>query len=183
MATVLGYHGCHKNFSDGVRSGRISLAQWKPSQNTYDWLGDGIYFWEASRTRAEQWAGEQLGDQADVLEVEIDLGQCLNLLESTYHDAIRATYQNLRTVYRSQGWTLPKNQQKRHDLDCLVMNKFVKFMERFVGQQGIVFQTVRGVFEEGRPLFPGSALRTQSHIQIAVRDVQCLHIRDQRGGK
>ena len=77
---------------------------------------------------------------------------------------------------------MPKNYKKRHDLDCLVMNKFVKFMERFVGREGILFQTVRGVFEEGRPLFPGSAIRTQSHIQIAVRDVRCLRIRDERGG-
>lgn len=140
----------------------------------YDWLGEGIYFWEASRTRAQQWAARQFGEQADVLEVELDLGQCLDLLESTFHDAIRATYQNLRTVYRSQGWTLPKNQRKRHDLDCLVMNKFVHFMERFADQPGVRFQTVRGAFEEGRPLFPGSAIRSESHIQIAVRDVQCI---------
>ena len=183
MPTVLGYHGCQRDFADAVRSGRITLAQWKPSQNVYDWLGEGIYFWEGSRTRADQWAVEQSGDQADVLEVEIDLGQCLNLLESTYHEAIRATYRNLRRVYRSQGWLLPKNQKKRHDLDCLVINKFVKFMERFEGQQGILFQTVRGVFEEGRPLFPGSALRSQSHIQIAVRDVQCMRVHKERGGK
>jgi hypothetical protein len=169
-------------FADGVRSGRISLGQWKPSQNVYDWLGEGIYFWEGSRTRAEQWAVEQFGGQADVLAVEIDLGQCLNLLESTYHDALRATYRNLRTVYRSLGWILPKNRKKRHDLDCLVINKFVKFMEEFAGQHGIPFQTVRGVFEEGAPLFPGSALGRQSHIQVAVRDVQCLRFHDERGG-
>jgi hypothetical protein len=33
--------------------------------------------------------------------VEIALGQCLDLLDSTYHAAIRATYRNLRTVYKS----------------------------------------------------------------------------------
>lgn len=94
---VLGYHGCQTVFANGVRAGRVSLAQWTPSQNSYDWLGEGIYFWEASQTRAEQWAVEQFGDQADVLEVEIELGQCLNLLENTYHDDLRATYQ-----YRSR---------------------------------------------------------------------------------
>jgi hypothetical protein len=182
VATGWGYHGCQKVFADEVRSGRITLAQWQPSQNVYDWLGEGIYFWESSRSRAEQWAVEQFGGQADVLEVEIELGRCLNLLESTYHTGLRATYQNLRAVYRSLGWTLPKNQKKRHDLDCLVINKFVKFMERFVGEQGISFQTVRGVFEEGRPLFAGSAIRAQSHVQIAVRDIQCLRIHGERGG-
>src|SRR5438132_1087904 len=144
VPSVVGYHGCQKVFADGVRSGGIPLGRWKPSQNVYDWLGEGIYFWEGSRTRAEQWALIQFGDQADVLEAEIELGQCLNLLESTYHDALRATYRNLRAVYRSLGWTLPKNQRKRHDLDCLVINKFVQFMEQLAGQQGIGFQTVRG---------------------------------------
>jgi hypothetical protein len=175
---VLGYHGCHKPFAEGVRSGRIILAQWKPSQNVYDWLGEGIYFWEGSRTRAEEWSVEQFGNEADVLEVEIDLGRCLNLLESTYHDALRATYRNLRKAYRSFGWTLPKNQKKRHDLDCLVINKLVKVMERLEGRHGLLFQTIRGVFEEGRRVYPGSAIRSQSHIQIAVRDVQCMRIHD-----
>jgi hypothetical protein len=177
VATVVGYHGCEQVFADGVRSGRIPLDHWKPSQNVYDWLGEGIYFWEGSRSRAKEWAELQFGDVADVLEVEIDLGHCLDLLESTYHEAIRATYRNLRTVYHSQGWALPKNLKKRHDLDCLVINKFVRFMEQFADQQGIRFQTVRGVFEEGRPLFPGSAIRSESHIQIAVRDLRCLRVR------
>jgi hypothetical protein len=77
---------------------------------------------------------------------------------------------------------LPKNKGKKHDLDCLVINKFVAFMERFQGQQGIVFQTVRGVFEEGRRIFPGSVLRSQSHI-LAVRDFSCLRIPGASGGK
>jgi hypothetical protein len=176
VAMVLGYHGCRKGFAEGVRSGRITLDFWKPSQNVYDWLGEGIYFWEGSPTRAMQWASLQFGDDADVLKVEIDLGNCLDLVESTYHSAIRATYRNLRTVYRSLGWTLPKNRKRRHDLDCLVINQSVLFMERLAGQQGILFQSVRGVFEEGRPLFPGSAIRSESHIQIAVRDIQCLRV-------
>ena len=180
MATVVGYHGCQRDFADGVRSGRIPLDHWKPSRNIYDWLGEGIYFWEGSRSRAEEWAKLQFGVAADVLEVEIDLEHCLDLLENTYHNAIRATYRNLRTVYRSQVWTLPKNRRKRHDLDSLVINKFVLFMELFSDRRGIRFQSVRGAFEEGRPLFPGSAIRSESHIQIAVRDIRSLRVREVR---
>ncbi len=180
---VVGYHGCLRVFADGVRSGKMPLDRWKPSQNVFDWLGEGIYFWEISRTRAEQWAALRFGKQADVLEAKIELGRCLDLLESTYHDALRTTYRNLRSAYRKLGWTLPKNQDKRHDLDCLVINQFVKLAERFANRHGGAFQTVRGVFEEGRPLFPGSAIRSESHIQIAVRDVRCIRIRDQRRKK
>jgi hypothetical protein len=179
VAMVLGYHGCEAAFARDVRSGRIALMEWKPSRNPYDWLGEGIYFWEASRTRAEQWAAENFGEHGDVLEVEIDLGQCLDLLESTYHGALREVHKNLRTAYGAQGLSLPKNRKKLHDLDCLVINRFVELAE----QQGIHFQTVRGVFEDGRPLFPGSVMRTQSHIQIAVRDNQRMRIRDATGGE
>jgi hypothetical protein len=179
VATVLGYHGCQNDFADGVRAGRITLDQWKPSQNQYDWLGEGIYFWEASRSRAEQWARERFADGADVLAVEIELGQCLDLLETRYHEDLRATYQRLRRAYRKLGLSLPKNHAKLHDLDNLVIDRFVQAM----AEKGIRFQTVRGVFEEGPRLFPGSVIRAQSHIQIAVRDIDCLRLRHEKGGE
>jgi hypothetical protein len=34
---------------------------------------------------------------------------------------------------------------------------------------GLQFDTVRGVYQEGEPAFPGSGIRRRSHIQIAVR--------------
>ena len=180
MATVVGYHGCRRAFADGVRSGRITLADWKPSRNMYDWLGEGVYFWEGSRSRAEEWAAQHFGADGDVLEAEIDLGRCLNLLESTYHNALRATYRNLRDAYRRLGWMLPTNRKGLHALDCLVINKLAKRMDGLRREHGIRFQSVRGVFEEGRPLFPGSAIRTASHIQIAVRDSRCIRVREER---
>ncbi len=170
MKRVVGYHGCEAVFADGVRSGRISLSDWNHSDNPFDWLGKGIYFWETSRTRAEQWAADKFGGRADVLQVEIDLGKCLNLLESTYHGALWEMHRSLRVVYRERHMPWPTNHKKRHYLDCLVINAFARLEEK----QRSPFQTVRGVFEEGRPVFPGSAIRTQSHIQIAVRDVQCI---------
>jgi hypothetical protein len=35
-------------------------------------------------------------------------------------------------------------------------------------------QTVRGAFEEGDEPFPGAALKKETHIQVAVRDRQCI---------
>jgi len=35
-------------------------------------------------------------------------------------------------------------------------------------------QTVRGAFEEGDEAFPGSALKKETHIQLAVRDRQSI---------
>ncbi len=36
------------------------------------------------------------------------------------------------------------------------------------------YQTIRCPFEEGESAFPGSLLKTQTHIQIAVRDLSCI---------
>ena len=36
-------------------------------------------------------------------------------------------------------------------------------------RRGKVFDTVRGVFQEGVATFEGSGIRLESHIQIAVR--------------
>ena len=51
---VLGFHGCRKKeVFEKVLSGEEPL---NPSTNSYDWLGDRIYFWEHNLQRAEEWA-------------------------------------------------------------------------------------------------------------------------------
>ncbi len=51
-------------------------------------------------------------------------------------------------------------------MDRLVINMAADAL----AQSGQPVRSVRGVFQEGRPAFPGSALYDQAHIQIAVRD-------------
>ena len=50
---VVGYHGCDDAVARKVISLKESLL---PSQNPWDWLGHGFYFWEDSPARAVQWA-------------------------------------------------------------------------------------------------------------------------------
>jgi len=38
---VVGYHGCRRSFADSVLLGKKSIAEWSPSQNSFDRLGDG----------------------------------------------------------------------------------------------------------------------------------------------
>lgn len=42
---VLGFHGCDASVGEAVLSGKKWL---EPSENRYDWLGSGIYFWEGN---------------------------------------------------------------------------------------------------------------------------------------
>lgn len=50
---VIGFHGCDKTVVDAVVAGKTDLLS---STNDYDWLGNGIYFWENNEERAWQWA-------------------------------------------------------------------------------------------------------------------------------
>lgn len=50
--TVIAYHGCDIRVADMVLGGH----PFKPSENSYDWLGTGVYFWEYGASRALQFA-------------------------------------------------------------------------------------------------------------------------------
>jgi hypothetical protein len=43
-----------------------------------------------------------------------------------------------------------------------------------LAEEGLRYDTVRCAFVEGRPAFPGSGIRSESHIQIAVRNPACV---------
>lgn len=58
-AFVLGYHGCDKATADKVLGGHDEHL--KASQEDFDWLGTGAYFWEADPRRALEWARDRKG--------------------------------------------------------------------------------------------------------------------------
>jgi hypothetical protein len=161
-------------------------ARLKPSTNRYDWLGQGIYFWEHGPQRAREWAVEQarlsgakLREPA-VLGAKIDLGECLDLLDIVNTRSLRKWYFELRLGAREIGAPMPENRDARGSRRG---DKVLRFRDRAVldyaakrvaEETGIVYDTVRGVFVEGPPAFPGSKIALKSHIQIAVRDPACI---------
>jgi hypothetical protein len=54
---ILGYHGCDQQVGEDL----LLNKPFEPSQNDYDWLGSGIYFWEANPSRGLAWAKELEG--------------------------------------------------------------------------------------------------------------------------
>ena len=160
---VLGYHGCASEFADAILRGELSISQWQSSANPYDWLGQGIYFWEYAPERARAWGA------GGVIGAVVQLGRCLDLTDIRYTDLLSPAYQAAKKAFRQHTRKLPKNREKRRELDCLVINSLI------LGQpEGEQFQTVRGPFLEGRPAFPGSQILRESHVQIAVRDRACI---------
>ena len=41
-------------------------------------------------------------------------------------------------------------------------------------EAGHTVRSVRAIFEEGEPIFEASKIRSQSHVQIAVRDLTAI---------
>ena len=99
---VLGYHGCKPDFAEGLLRGEIAIDGWIPSENPYDWLGHGVYFWEHAPERARDWgAGGTVG-------VVIQLGLCLDLTDTGYTRLLRISTPSPRSQ-KSGGLKLPTN--------------------------------------------------------------------------
>ena len=37
-----------------------------------------------------------------------------------------------------------------------------------------IFDTVRGIFTEGGPIFKGAGIREKNHIQVCIRNLNCI---------
>jgi hypothetical protein len=159
-AFVLGYHGCDKAVAEKVLSSREHLA---PSDNDYDWLGSGIYFWENNARRALDWARfaqenpkitrAKIGIPF-VIGAIIDLGACLDLLEAESIAVVADGYEGFRETCEAAGLTMPENKMLGGDLrirrlDCAVINYVNVARER---QGEPPFDSVRAPFIEGPPL-------------------------------
>ncbi len=181
---VLGYHGCDKDTADQIINRRASLA---PSDNKFDWLGPGIYFWEANPFRALDWARERCREKGAgepfVIGAVIDLRECLDLLNRQDQDLVGTAYSSLVEFYEVMGKKLPKNKnsmsggdrdRRARALDCDVIRHLHSMVENGRSEGPSFFDTVRGMFTEGDELYPGAAFYRQSHVQIAVRNPDCI---------
>ena len=166
---VLGYHGCDDKVAESLLAG----SPFELSINIYDWLGSGAYFWEADPIRGLQWAEVQKArgnlEKPAVIGAIINLGLCLDLTQQKSLDVIRKAYEGLKQLTEEEGEPLPVNENEyKRQLDNGVFNYLYETMPE------PKFQTVRGPFFEGKPLYPNGAIASQTHIQISVRDLSCI---------
>ena len=171
---VVGYHGCDVRVARKVIALKDSLH---PSQNPWDWLGLGLYFWEDSHARAKRWAeaeskrrGSKIKHPA-VLGAVIDLGNCLNLADAEALKQVRAAHDTYEKMCDSAHIEKPANQGqdlRARFLDCVVMETLHQLRK---AEDKPPFDTVRGFFIEGRELYAGAGFRELDHIQICVRSL------------
>ncbi len=176
-AFVLGYHGCDEAVAERVLKGE----SFKPSTNNYDWLGPGIYFWEANPKRGLEFATELAGlrrGRAKVIKpcvvgAVVDLGLCLDLTTSAGIRQVRDAHARLIEITRTAQLELPKNHTDglRRNLDCAVVT-LLHEIRKANGDSPI--DTVKGIFIEGPPLYPTSGFYDRTHVQICVCNPDCI---------
>lgn len=189
---VIGFHGCDRETRDKLLA---HPDQIKKSEKPYDWLGHGMYFWEYNETRALEWAEDYVKrkkiKEAAVIGAVIDLNNCCDLLDSKHIEVVKAYYTLMKLSNDTLGKPMPKNtdikgdihkDKLKRELDCAViefMNERIYTLnQKFTKANGHtavkLIDSVRGAFMEGGEAFPGSGIQLKSHIQICLRNPNCI---------
>jgi hypothetical protein len=156
----------------------------KKSNNVYDWLGNGFYFWENNLSRALIFAEEKREREPHKIKEPaatgafIDLGYCFDLLDASCLFSLREYYSLLKNLYEQQGIPMPVNSPAGESfdlllrkLDCSVIETAHAFKRK---NNSPAYDSVRGVFWEGKELYPNAGFKEKNHIQICVRNPNCI---------
>ena len=170
---ILGFHGRGKDTYEKVLYEHQHL---KKSENEYDWLGNGIYFWENNYQRARDWARNRYGEDGMVVGAVLDLGYCLNLTDYESTGILQMGYELLKE--KCQDNDLPQNKMGRsktdlllRNLDCAVIQTVQSIYEKRGAEQ---YDSVMGVFTEGKPVYPGAGIVEKTHTQICIMNPNCI---------
>jgi hypothetical protein len=159
---IIGYHGTNR-----VALPQLLVGDIEPSDRPFEWLGKGFYLWQDSPWRAREWAIERYGDSAAVVAARVALDDCLDLLDPRWQKTLADADAEFVSECLAEGRPLPVNRPSGYRArDCATINWFC---DRGA-ERGQILRSVRAIFEEGDPIFEASAIRTRSHIQVAVRD-------------
>jgi hypothetical protein len=189
---ILGFHGCDKSVCDELLQ---NPNKYKTSNEDYDWLGNGIYFWENNYARALEWAKDKKnrgGIKAPaVIGAVLQLGNCCDLTDKSSIDVVKSYYKNLKEDFDDLGLDLPVNKDLRTDkhkdkllreLDCTVLeymhSQILDAYQKDIKTKGyseyVIYDSTRGVFTEGGPAYNGAGIFDKSHIQICIRNSNCI---------
>ncbi|MBP8849712.1 MAG: hypothetical protein KBG80_04065 [Breznakibacter sp.] len=189
---MIGFHGCDESTRNELVNNPFVV---KKSQELFDWLGNGFYVWENNNKRAYQWAVDKHSrgkiEKPSVVGVVYQLDNCLDFTDSQYIDILSTYYDLMKDDLTAIGKALPKNKDLERDiyhdlifreLGCAVIEymhqKIDEKIESDIIKKGfselIRFDTVRGIFTEGGPAFEGAGIQKKNHIQICIRNLNCI---------
>lgn len=180
-AIVYGFHGIDESAAFKILN---QQDDFRHSNNNYDWLGSGIYFWENNFDRAKKYAEQDSNRRHSsikrpfVLGAVIELGNCLDLLDQKFNDFLKVAYAQLKADLEAEQKSIPINKGfgssdfdfKARELDCAV----IRYACALAEEAGQPFDSVRAAFIEGEPLYEGARFFSENHIQLAIINPDCI---------
>jgi hypothetical protein len=119
--------------------------------------------------------------EAYVIGAVIDLRHCLDLIVTEDRELLLLAYSSFINSQNEADLPIPENKNpsglEGHDkvlrfLDCAVIRHLHNMIEQKSKDEQ--YDTVRGMFTEGGELYTGSGFQNRSHVQIAVRNSECI---------
>lgn len=181
---VVAYHGCDRATADALVSG--ALKELSPSNNPYDWLGPGVYFFQDDWRRALMFAQASADNPGRnftarpitapyVVGALLKLSSVVDVSTQDGIEAFRVSYEALKI----SGVPLKKNKKSKEDdpdviLRGLDRQVFINLHQMLQDQDLSPVDAVRGAFPQGQPVAPTSAIFSNSHVQIALRNPACV---------
>lgn len=183
---IIGFHGCDLDTYKKVLYKHESI---KKSNNSYDWLGNGVYFWENSLDRAKDWAESNCyrynkkyphkkQKEPAVIGAVISLGHCLDLTDYGSAAILKLGYEILKFDFANSRQTLPVNKNVKgnddlllRELDCAVIERIHQYNNECNKRP---YDSVRGIFVEGEPVYQNSGIMSKTHTQLCIRNPNCI---------
>lgn len=181
---VVAYHGCDVTVRDDLVTGK--LAHLIHSNNPYDWLGPGSYFFENDLERAYLFAkasadAPQQLYTAKPIATPAVVGAVLNVsnwLDMTHQQGIqlfKEADEALVSGLERSNAEVPMNAPAYEgDVDILHRSRDRAVFIFIHHAQPEAFDAVRGAFAQGDYVSDNSGFRLRTHVQIALRNDQCV---------
>lgn len=185
--TCIGYHGCEKSLAREIIMGQKPM---QPSKNKYDWLGEGVYFWENDPVRALEFARDT--NDPFVVGAVLDLGYCLDLTCREGLNSLKMAWTKLVLPSITEGTTITdatainesdlpiKNKAAKKGENGELMLRFldchvITALHQFNAAHGIPdYDSIRGAFWEGDAVYPTAGFMDKNHIQLCVCNPDCI---------
>ena len=190
---AIGYHGTTLEVAEKIVNGSTSFDT---SVGRGNWLGTGVYFFEAAPYRARFWAKQKCVGTSSipaVISAEIALDGCIDLFDIPAFSDLKHKIAEFESYERRAGlaqveqpglcvengnvFTTASREtdpRVRPPVDNFRDRAFIDWYVELLRGRGGEPRSIRGIFLNGKALFPTSFLFAWAHVQIAVLDLRAL---------
>lgn len=182
---VIGYHGCDRATEEALVSG--ALKHLDPSDNPYDWLGPGVYFFQDDWRRALMFAEASAMNpkrrfSARPIKTPAVVGAVMRLssvLDVSTQDGIDAFRNAYQSLVKSDVPLKRNRKSEPEDVDVILRSldrQIFKYLHQMYEDDETLapVDAVRGAFPQGEAVAPTSAIFGNSHVQLALRNPECV---------